>query len=471
MSGDHSTTTKKEDYRIEICQDGKFAVTFDTDSSNSKDDDKDNTSPPSVGSLEKEFRWSFDISNMYKRSDDKDFKYFVLVAVSRIKVDEDMKGEVNNNNEDNYKKGNLSEKKFEYRLEDKDTPTIDIEKELDDRKKGIAISKKEFKRELENEDIKLDTTIDMEEHKSEELDDRTSELKNEPKKGIAIYRLEFEDMKMKEGMEEIKDNEKEKKKNYVLKAVTRYYYNNISGICSFVEEAPDEDEKDKDKDKKDKDKDKKNKDKDKKEKDKDKKDKDKNKKDIDNDKKDKDEDKNELKKFIILNFRGIYNFKFDDHFNFFNLDEKFEYPRSIRRELDNWYTAKTDNDCMKRLFSCIYNKYFLVTQYTNNVQSLEDFSLKVYWYIRVDKDNEESVKKKKGENDIIREDDEKIDEMEKKKMKENGNIRKWEKKIKRKFIIKKSHTVRHACKALEHLNKRYKHRNLANNYIVTHEVG
>ncbi|CAG8756941.1 14166_t:CDS:2, partial [Rhizophagus irregularis] len=249
MSGDHSTTTKKKDsiYRIEICQDGKFAVTFDTenlrikilentdhrqfilyndsnnknnkdesdesdeiaktiayfkinndfdidkfydidytpppfveslyssnskddeyidytpppfvgslDSSNSKDDDKDNTSPPSVGSLEKEFRWSFDISNMYKKSDDKDFKYFVLVAVSRIKVDEDMKGE-----------------KFEYRLEDKDTATIDIEKELDDRKKGIAISKKEFKCELENEDTKFDTTIDVEEHKSEELDDRT----------------------------------------------------------------------------------------------------------------------------------------------------------------------------------------------------------------------------------------------------------------------------------------------------------
>ncbi|CAB5362984.1 unnamed protein product [Rhizophagus irregularis] len=305
MSGDHSTTTKKKDsiYRIEICQDGKFAVTFDTEnlrikilentdhrqfilyndsnnknnkdesdesdeiaktiayfkinndfdidkfydidytpppfvgslySSNSKDDDKskdddeyidytpppfvgsldsskkdddkDNTSPPSVGSLEKEFRWSFDISNMYKKSDDKDFKYFVLVAVSRIKVDEDMKGEVNNNNEDNYKKGNLSEKKFEYRLEDKDTATIDVE-----------------------------------EHKSEELDDRTSELKNEPKKGIAIYRLEFEDIKMKEG------------------------------ICSFVEEAPDEDEKDKDEDKKDKDEDKKDKDEDKKDKDEDKK--------------------------------------------------------------------------------------------------------------------------------------------------------------------------------------------------------
>ncbi|RGB41646.1 hypothetical protein C1646_751942 [Rhizophagus diaphanus] len=790
MSGDHSTTIKKKDiYRIEICQDGKFAVTFDTenlrikilentdhrqfilyndsnnknnkdesdesdeiaktiayfkinndfdidkfydidytpppfvgslDSSKSKDDDKyiDDTPPPFVGSLdnsnskdddkyiddtpspfvepsdssnskdEDKFRWSLDISNMYKKSDGKYLKYFVLVAVSRINVAEDMKGEVNNNKEDNYKKGYLSKKEFKL-----------------------------------NEHTKFNTTINVEEHKSEELDDRTSELKNETKKGIAIYRLEFE---LKENM----DNEKEKKENYILKAVTRHYSNNISGICSFVEEAPDEDEKDKDKDEKVKDKD------------------------------EKDKDKNELKKFIILNFRGIYNFKFDDHFDFFHLDEKFEYPQSIRRELDNWYTVETDNDCMKRLLSCIYNKYFLVTQYTNNVQSLEvydlekmtlettaksvenkdkfinqyyydtlsvgkiqlcftrginnvklyymenglqiiskefdeiekihllefidsdekiliigerekefkfivwdlystgkveklpnfvdnsiitienlstclartsgnilqinddgkvssvlkrvenelkktkkeknknkesiklkkdiskkqngkldknhiiyydenknrdfkpivddkelwvlgdyernsyclyqnetetlqlivgrttvqiwhqiqddkknkdelpnkgepfleyiwtnripvnqerektrlrienfeygtnddkliDFSLKVYWYIRVDKVNEENVKKE--ENDIIKEDDEKIDDMEKKKTKKSGNMRKWEKKIKRKFITKKSHTVRHACKALEHLNKRYKHRNLANNYIVTHE--
>ncbi|PKY63603.1 hypothetical protein RhiirA4_493198, partial [Rhizophagus irregularis] len=93
---------------------------------------------------------------------------------------------------------------------------------------------------------------------------------------------------------------------------------------------------------------------------------------------------------------------------------------------------------------------------------LTDFSLKVYWYIRVGKDNEENIEK---ENEIIK-------EMEgKEKMKENKNMRKWEKTIKRKFIIKKSHAVRHACKALEHLNKRYKNKNLANNYIVTHEVG
>ncbi|PKY38934.1 hypothetical protein RhiirA4_439703 [Rhizophagus irregularis] len=728
QSDHHSTTTKKEDYQIEICQDGKFAVTFDTgnlrikilentdhrqfddknkDESNETDEsdeivktiayfkinddfdidkfyDIDYTPPPFVEPLDSsnskdddKFRWSFDISNMYKKSDN---KYFVLVAVSRINVVEDMKG---GNNEDNYEKKHLSKKKFKCELEDKD----------------IKFDK-------------FDATIDIEEHKSEELDDRTSELKNETKKGIAIYRLEFVE-----------------KENYVLKAVTRHYSNEISGICSFVEEAPVEDEKEKDKD----------------------------------------EDKNELKKFIILNYRGIYNFKFNDHFDNFNLDEKFKYPQSIRRELDSWYTgntAKTDNDCMKRLLSCIYNKYFLVTQYTNNVQSLEvydlekmtlettaksvenkdkfinqyyydtfsvgkiqlcftrginnvklyymenglqiiskkfdeiekihllefidsdekiliigeekkelkfivwdlystgkvekldnfsttiknlstclartsgnilqinndgkvssvlkkvenelkktkkdkklyhkegiiskkhkkqshiihydknknedfepivddkelwvlgdyernsyclyqnkegsetlqlivgrttvqiwhqikddsknkdelpnkgepfleyiwtnripvnqeseetrlqienfeygtndeshdkliDFSLTVYWYIRVDK--EENVKK--GENDIIKEDNEKInemekiekmektDEMEEKKMKESGNMQKWKKTIKRKFITKKSYAVRHACKALEHLNKLYKNKNLASNYIVTHEVG
>lgn len=67
------------------------------------------------------------------------------------------------------------------------------------------------------------------------MNDRTSELKNETEKGIVIYRLEFElkklsekvDMTMKENMEKIKDNEKEKKENYVLNAVTRHYSNNI----------------------------------------------------------------------------------------------------------------------------------------------------------------------------------------------------------------------------------------------------
>src|SRR5438045_3714775 len=129
-------------------------------------------------------------------------------------------------------------------------------------------------------------------------------------------------MEIKEEMEIKKENE-----NYVLGAVTRYYSNDISGICSFIEDKKDKEDEDKDdktsliskiwlrKKKEEKDKDD---------------------KEV-NDKDDKEEDDDtELKRFIILNFRGIYNFEFDDDFDFFNLNEKFEYPQSIRRELDNW---------------------------------------------------------------------------------------------------------------------------------------
>ena len=73
--------------------------------------------------------------------------------------------------------------------------------------------------------------------------------------------------------------------------------------------------------------------------------------------------KQEQQKFAILNFHGIYNFE-------------FSYPQSVRRELVQWYTGAGD-DCMKQLLSHIYDKYFLVTQYKNNVQSLEGRSFKV----------------------------------------------------------------------------------------------
>ena len=42
--------------------------------------------------------------------------------------------------------------------------------------------------------------------------------------------------------------------------------------------------------------------------------------------------------------------------------------------------------------------------------------------------------------------------------------------IKREDIIEKFHAVRHACKALEHLNKRYKSKHLSNNYTRVHKV-
>ena len=73
----------------------------------------------------------------------------------------------------------------------------------------------------------------------------------------------------------------------------------------------------------------------------------------------------EQRRFIILNFRGIYSIEFSKYFGSFNLNEKFEYPKSIRRKLDNWY-VDSGVDCMKRLLSCIYNKYFLITKYKND---------------------------------------------------------------------------------------------------------
>ena len=50
-------------------------------------------------------------------------------------------------------------------------------------------------------------------------------------------------------------------------------------------------------------------------------------------------------------------------------------------------------------------------------------------------------------------------------------MEKREKIIDQKYIIKKFHAVRHACKALEHLNKHYKSKDLADNYDRVHNVG
>ncbi|PKY19278.1 hypothetical protein RhiirB3_432306 [Rhizophagus irregularis] len=58
----------------------------------------------------------------------------------------------------------------------------------------------------------------------------------------------------------------------------------------------------------------------------------------------------------------------------FRLSEKFEYPQSIKRKLNNWYTD-TDDGCMKRLLSSIYDKYFLVTKYKKDSQLLEVYNL------------------------------------------------------------------------------------------------
>ncbi|CAB4389931.1 unnamed protein product [Rhizophagus irregularis] len=322
-------TIKKEDYRIAICQDGKFAVTFDTanlrikilentdhrtfnmkESDNKKSEKSDvidktiayfrindnftiskfydknykpppfnqesklNTSDDDAKEDEKSdtFRWSFDVSNLHKNDDE----YYILVAVSRVNVNEDMK----ENKRDNTK--------FDF------------------------LEKLEFTQELAEFKGKSGEPPDPPNTPNKEKDDQRITIPdNTPKKakkGIAIYRLKL----------------KEEKKNFILNDVTCYYSDSISGICSFIEVTNDDDV--------------------------------------------------EQRRFIIFNFRGIYNFEFNSHFDYFNLNEKFKYPQSIRRELDNWYTD-SGTDCMKRLLTCIYDKYFLVTQYKNDVQSLEVYNL------------------------------------------------------------------------------------------------
>ncbi|PKY31410.1 hypothetical protein RhiirB3_475192 [Rhizophagus irregularis] len=96
---------------------------------------------------------------------------------------------------------------------------------------------------------------------------------------------------------------------------------------------------------------------------------------------------------------------------------------------------------------------------------MDDFQLKVYWYER--KDDEENTKKeiyaKMNEYDIKKENDE-IDKIEKglKDINNSEKIKRCEKVIRRQDVIEKFHIVKHACKALLHIKKRYK--NNKNNY-------
>ncbi|PKY33126.1 hypothetical protein RhiirB3_451804 [Rhizophagus irregularis] len=346
--GKDDITTNKEDYQIELCQDGRFAATFDTANlwikilqntdyrpflfnkkKNFRNESefeesvkinktiayfkiKDDLSidklydcdPPPFdgnnvgfsdndenGTKKPNFRWSFDISNMHKNDSG---KYFVFVAISRINIDEDMKRNDKQKKDDNGKS--------------------DYERE--------PFRKRIFNCSNEHENIlsNYETRINI--PSTDENITATSNTTDESKKGVAIYRIELNN----------KENE-----NYVLSAVTCYSYEKISGICKFIEASNDDDlSKD--------------------------------------DSSEYNSHNSELRRFIILNFRGIYNIEFNDDFDFLKLNEKFEYSQNIRFVLDNWLKF-SESDCTNRLLSCIYDKYFLVTRYNNGVQSFEVYNL------------------------------------------------------------------------------------------------
>ncbi|PKK73779.1 hypothetical protein RhiirC2_709382 [Rhizophagus irregularis] len=319
----------EKDYQIAICQDGKFVVTFNTanlrvkllentdyrefvfrnrDVCNNKKESSDRDTIDKTiayfkikddltidkfyhtdhdksysikeiqevsenSSLKKDetFKWSFDISNMYEENNENNNECFIFVAITCINVDKDKKvtEEENNNNRE----------KMDENSETRDTAG----------------------------DEQPETEI------KDFLGDNSE--KNNKTKGIVIFRLKF----------------KKEDNSYVLSDlsnVTRYYNNEISGICRFVEVSKEEKL-----------------------------------------------DDTQQKRLVILDFRGIHSIHFNSNSDFFHLNKKFDYPQSIRRELDDWYTENDKNDYIKRLLSCIYNKYFLATQFENDVQSLEVFDL------------------------------------------------------------------------------------------------
>jgi hypothetical protein len=145
-----------------------------------------------------------------------------------------------------------------------------------------------------------------------------SKNNDESKKGIAIYRIE---LKSQKGENENEKNEEEK--TYSLEAVTYYYSYNISGICKFIENSSEDNVNE----------------------------------DI------------KLRRFIILNYHGIHNLEFSDHYDSFEFGEKFEYPESLKCKFDITYCSNMER--IERLLSCIYDKYFLVALYKKDIESFE----------------------------------------------------------------------------------------------------
>ncbi|GES84515.1 hypothetical protein GLOIN_2v1846762 [Rhizophagus clarus] len=336
--------SKKEDYQIAISQDGKFVVTFDTVLENTdrrppkseKTTDFNNQSDESVviekvivhfkinddfaienlystiggdvinkksglkeGEKNDEFRWSFDISNMHIHKKD-DSKSFILVAISRINVDEDMKRKDDNKIDDNVDMKGIKEKK--------NVNKPDYEEERLRRIKYLPKLE-------ESREVKLYMSS------SKSKNNKTLKQNDKSKKGITIYRIKLGKGKGAD----------EEEKEHVLGAITCYYSNKISGICRFIEDSSENSGEDNS-----------------------------------NDDELKSLHDSELRRFIILNYRGMYNFEFNKYYNFFKLNEKFVYPQNIRRELDNWYTntsydlwdlVKMEHETDARLVENIVDKY------------------------------------------------------------------------------------------------------------------
>ncbi|CAB5370422.1 unnamed protein product [Rhizophagus irregularis] len=354
--------SKKEDYRIAISQNGKFIVTFDT--ANLRIKILENKDHRPFTSSKKEV--NSNDNNKYCGLDNLDELYYIGQTIAYFKINNDFMIEKFYKEEykpslckvDSSDSDIINASDFEWSIDISNMQEINdggsfiliaishINVNMDMRRtenKKIDNKKNDYKKEnlnkirfkcsslsekyeLKDEGNKPDEACDIAINMKPRPTNKISEIK----KGIAIYRFDLKKNQIG-------------KESYVFNTVTCHYSNQISGICRFIDDSSKDDSKSL------------------------------------ND--------SRIKRFIILNFRGIYNFEFDDHFDSFNLNEKFEYPTNIRRELDIWYT----DNCMKRLLSCIYDKYFFVPQYKNDV-----LLLKVYDLAKMEL--ETTIKKSKNKN-------------------------------------------------------------------------
>ncbi|RIA86143.1 hypothetical protein C1645_829709 [Glomus cerebriforme] len=344
------TTNKKEDYQIAICQNGKFAVTFDTANLRIKilkntdyrqfeeEKNKKKVNSNESDEINKTIAYfkindDFSIEGFYK----KDYLPLPFNETQRQKLAQEDVINIDDNNGDNSSSGKAKDegntlnkdKKFRWSFDISNMQHenenkyfifvaishIDVDKNMKGNKKQNKNDKKllkKFKKEYEtiakvryhekkiNVKENICVAINMPEFKLDK-----------PEKGTVIYRIELE----------------KNKNEYILEKVV-CYFREVSGICKFVEGESANEKVSTMKKKKG--------------------------------------SKSTLRRFIVLNFCGIHNF---DSFNF-KMKKKFYYPKIVERELDYLET-----NCMDLLLSCIYNNYFLVEYYKNNVQLLEVYNL------------------------------------------------------------------------------------------------
>ncbi|CAG8467261.1 6843_t:CDS:10 [Funneliformis mosseae] len=83
------------------------------------------------------------------------------------------------------------------------------------------------------------------------------------------------------------------------------------------------------------------------------------------------------KKFILLNYNGIYSFEYNKENKTFNFVERFNYPKIIMNEIEE-VSREDSKDCMNLLLSHINKKYFLIEEKNGDKKGDDEKVLEVY---------------------------------------------------------------------------------------------